>query len=159
MGSGADADAAAAAAADVGDAGRDTDVHPPAQHTLSAGNRPPTPTSAVSIAELTPSAGAAAAPPATPAQTTSPPQQQPPVSDGQGAAGRGGADDSPSKRNSALDLTGAAIIKPAPGEGARLAPEHENIDDPTHQSATIATITRGHLLLDARGFAGREAVL
>ena len=29
------------------------------------------------------------------------------------------ADDSPSKCNSALDLTGAAIIKPTPGEGAQ----------------------------------------
>ena len=48
--------------------------------------------------------------------------------DGQGAAGgrvdvmRAGSDDSPSKRNSALDLTGAAIIKSTPGEGARSAP-------------------------------------
>ena len=35
---------------------------------------------------------------------------------------RAGSDDSPSKRNSALDLTGAAIIKSTPGEGAHSTP-------------------------------------
>ena len=81
--------------------------------------------------------------------------QQAAAWDGQGAAGgrvdvmRAGSDDSPSKRNSALDLTGAAIIKSTPGEGAQ---EH-----PLTACAKDRARTSLHSRLIGPGLADRSA--